>query len=80
MMLGAPVVDKSGVTGTFNLSLTFSPEGVRPFPNDTFTPATDPNLPSLRDALREQLGLRLEAGRGPVEVLVIDSVRQPTEN
>jgi uncharacterized protein (TIGR03435 family) len=40
----------------------------------------DPNLPSLHDALEEQLGLRLETRRGPIDVLVIDSVHQPTEN
>ncbi len=80
MMLGAPVTEKTGVTGTFNVAVSFSPEGVRPFAGDTFTPPADPNLPSLRDAFRDQLGLRLEAGRGPVDVLVIDSVQQPTEN
>lgn len=79
-MLGAPVEDKSGVTGTYSVSVTFSPEGVRPFAGETFTPPADPNLPSFRDALRDQLGLKLEAGRGPVDVLVIDSVQQPTEN
>jgi uncharacterized protein (TIGR03435 family) len=71
-------VDKTGVTGTFDVSVSFSPEGVRPFAGDHFTPAADPNLPSLRDAFRDQLGLRLEPARGPVEVLVIDSVEMPT--
>ena len=80
MTLGAPVVDKTGVTGTFDVAVTFSPEGVRPFAGEPFTPAADPNLPSFRDALRDQLGLALEAGRGPVEVLVIDSVEMPSLN
>ena len=80
MMLGAPVVEKTGITGTFSVSIQFSPEGVRPFVGEAFTPPGDPNLPSFRDALRDQLGLKLESGRGPVDVLVIDSVQQPTEN
>ena len=84
MMMGAPVVDRTGLTGTFNVAVSFSPEGVRPFAGEFVRPgqrsAGDQELPSLRDALRDQLGLKLESGRGPVDVLVIDSVQPPTEN
>jgi len=42
--------------------------------------ATEPAGPSLFTAIQEQLGLGLESGKGPVEVLVIDSVSMPSEN
>ena len=44
------------------------------------TVAPDPNLASFPAALQEQLGLKLEPTSGPVDVLVIDSVRPPSEN
>jgi uncharacterized protein (TIGR03435 family) len=41
-------------------------------------PAADPDAPNLFTAVQEQLGLKLEAGRGPVEVIVIDRLEKPT--
>jgi len=78
--LGLTVVDKTGLNGTFTVAVYFSTEGVRSLFGPMFTPPADPNLPSFHDALRDQLGLRLDAGRGSVDVLVIDSVQQPTED
>jgi uncharacterized protein (TIGR03435 family) len=80
--MGGPVIDKTGLTGTFDVSLSYSAETVRrpagfaPLP-DTLV---NPDLPSLPSALQEQLGLKLETSRGPTDVLLIDSVSQPTEN
>ena len=66
-----PVVDQTGQAGMFGFTLMFSS-----FTNE---PSASDN-PSIFTALREQLGLRLEPARGPVEQLVIDSVGQPTPN
>ncbi|MGH9239026.1 MAG: TIGR03435 family protein [Vicinamibacterales bacterium] len=64
------VLDRTGLSGVFSFTLDFVPDGT---PID----ATQ-NLPSLQTALQEQLGLKLEPARGPVEFLVIDSVERPT--
>jgi uncharacterized protein (TIGR03435 family) len=55
-----------------------SPSG--PLPPGVQVPPPDPSAPSLVTALQEQLGLKLESAKGPVEVLVVDSVQKPLEN
>ncbi len=73
--LHKPIVDKTGLTGTFDVHLDWTadpPSGI----GDTDAPAG----PSIFTALREQLGLKLQSGRGPVEVLVIDHVEKPSSN
>jgi uncharacterized protein (TIGR03435 family) len=74
---GRPVVDRSGLTRSYDLTLKWAPE----FPAGTLINGAPPppsDGPSLFTAIREQLGLKLEATRAPVPVLVIDSVRMPT--
>jgi uncharacterized protein (TIGR03435 family) len=67
--VGRPVVDKSGLTGLFNFHLEYG------------TDETQPDAgPSIFTAVQEQLGLRLESGRGPGEYLVIDNIERPTPN
>ena len=67
---GRPVLDKTGLSGSYDIKLDFSPD-----------PAADSELPSIFAALRQTLGLRLDAQNIPVEVLVIDHAdRTPTEN
>jgi uncharacterized protein (TIGR03435 family) len=82
--LGRLVVDKTGLTGGFDFVLSWTPDGpgrgaLAPPPGIQLPPI-DPNGPPLVTALQEQLGLKLESTRGSVEVLVIDSVQQPSEN
>jgi len=67
---GRIIVDKTGLTGTFDMVLRFNPDA-----NDTSS-----DLPSLFAAVQEQLGLKLDAQTAPAEVLVIDRVERPTEN
>jgi uncharacterized protein (TIGR03435 family) len=71
--LSRTVVDKTGLAGNYDLSLTWSPD-------DGSAAASDSSAPSLFTALQEQLGLRLQPAKGPVETLVVDHVEMPSEN
>jgi uncharacterized protein (TIGR03435 family) len=73
---GRVIIDKTGLTGRFDVDIRWQPDGEPP----VLLNGEDAGLPSLFTALQEQLGLRLEPGKGPVEVLVVDSVQQPTPN
>ena len=71
-----PVIDETNLKGLFDFRLEFSPNALE---------VNDPDLqqqvrPSLSSALQEQLGLKLESGKGPGEILVIDYVEKPSEN
>jgi len=71
--LDRPVVDRTGYTKTFDAQLKWIPTEL----------AADPNGdagPSIFTAIQEQLGLRLEAQKGPVETLVIDHIERPSDN
>ena len=74
---GRPVIDKTSLMGRYDFALKFAATAPTTGPNNT---ATEPLGPSIFTAVQEQLGLRLESAKGPVEVLVIDSVQPPTEN
>jgi uncharacterized protein (TIGR03435 family) len=77
---GRPIVDKTNLRGLFDVKLQFSLDAGGPSVDTQLGPPQDPSGPSFFTAIQEQLGLRLEPARGPVEVLVIDSVQKPTEN
>jgi uncharacterized protein (TIGR03435 family) len=71
--LGAPVFDETGLKGSYNFSLDFTdPRDPRPRQADS--------PPDLFTAVEEQLGLRLQAAKKPVEVLVIDHIDRPSAN
>lgn len=71
-----PVIDRTGLGGKWVYDLRYAPESE--LANGTLTGGS--NLPSMASALEEQLGLKLEPARGPVDVLVIESIQRPTEN
>jgi uncharacterized protein (TIGR03435 family) len=75
LLLQRTVVDKTGLTGKFDIHLEYADETATPTDS-----STDSSGPSLFTALREQAGLKLDSGRGPVERFVIDSVARPSEN
>jgi uncharacterized protein (TIGR03435 family) len=70
------VIDKTGLAGNYDFTLTFMPV----LPPDVPVPPELRDRPSIFNALRDQLGLKLTAERGPVEYYVIDSVERPSEN
>lgn len=81
------VLDKTNLAVRYDIKLEFTPDGpIPPPPVDAppglppLFPPTDPNAPSLFTALTEQLGLKLESQKGPVEIMVIDHVERPSEN
>jgi len=73
------VLDKTGLTGKYDFQMDFAPDVTASNGADVNTSGL-PAAPSFVTALQEQLGLRLESARGPVETLVIDQVQPPTGN
>jgi uncharacterized protein (TIGR03435 family) len=74
-----PVTDETHLKGLYDIELEFNPNSALiARPPDVALP--DSNAPSIFAAVEEQLGLKLESAKGPVEVLVIDSVSKPSEN
>jgi uncharacterized protein (TIGR03435 family) len=91
--LGTPVVDKTGISGVCDFTLDFAPETGRglpglgapppPPPGAGPAPAADPlsDLPPLMAAIQEQLGLKLDKSKGPLDIIVVDKGdKVPTEN
>jgi uncharacterized protein (TIGR03435 family) len=85
MVLGNPVLDKTGIPGSFDIHLEFNPEGTNltgrgALPLDGAT-GDDRSKPSIFTALQQQLGLHLESQKVPATILVIDHIeRTPSEN
>jgi uncharacterized protein (TIGR03435 family) len=67
-VMGRPVIDNTRLRGTFDYKLVWAPE------------QADSTAPSIFTAVQEQLGLRLESAKGPIEMLLIDGAEKPSEN
>jgi uncharacterized protein (TIGR03435 family) len=79
--LGRDVIDKTGLTGRYDMTLKWTPETDDPSANSgSDNAATTEPGPSIFTAIQEQLGLKLESSKAPVEVLVIDHLEMPEEN
>jgi uncharacterized protein (TIGR03435 family) len=72
-VVGRDIVDKTGIAGRYHLILNWTPD-------DAAGTGSDPSSPSLFTALEEQLGLKLEPAKGPVQVLIVDHVEMPSSN
>ena len=83
-LTGQIVIDRTGLKGGYDIDLRWTPTPEQlppgPPPPGAVLPVIDPNGPSLFAALQEQLGLKLDGERGPVEVIVIDKIAPPAEN
>jgi uncharacterized protein (TIGR03435 family) len=84
--LGRMVIDKTGLSGRFDIQMRWAPEPYESYlpqsiidmSGETLTP--DPSGPSFFSALQEQLGLRLETAKAPVEMLIIEHADRPKAN
>jgi uncharacterized protein (TIGR03435 family) len=74
-----PVIDKTGLDKSYNFTLSFAPELPPDVPRDSLPPELR-DRPSIFDAVKEQLGLKLTPEKGPIENIVIDHVERPSEN
>ena len=82
-MLGRTVIDKTGLTGRYDITLEWSQDeapAVQTASDSPLPAATEAPGPSIFTALQEQLGLKLDSQKGPVEVIVIDRAEKPSEN
>ncbi len=84
-VLGQTVIDKTGLAGNFDVSLSWTPDETQAMkwqlpPGAAAPPAPDPAGPSIFTAVQQQLGLKLESGREQVDVLIVDSAAKPDGN
>jgi uncharacterized protein (TIGR03435 family) len=91
-LMDRTVLDRTGLQGIFDLKLAWTSDSgkprdrpgesgdARPKSEEREMPRTDPNGPSIFATLQEQLGLKLELQKGPVEILVVEHVERPAEN
>jgi uncharacterized protein (TIGR03435 family) len=80
--IARPVLDKTGLTGIYDFTLDWVPDAPPPSSPDAPNGVALPGVPgaSLFTALQEQLGLKLEPGKSPIEIIVIDHVERPSGN
>jgi uncharacterized protein (TIGR03435 family) len=85
--LGRTIIDRTGLTGNYDFTLEYAPEeggpqqpGAGAAAGGALPASPSDSAPSIFTALQEQLGLKLESTKGPVDVIVIDHIEKPSEN
>ena len=79
MGLDRPLIDKTGLTGRFDFTLELTPEP-RTAPADSPAPPAPVIGPTVINALRDQLGLKLQPAKASLPVLIVDNVARPSGN
>ena len=82
-LLGRTVVDRTGLTGAYDIHAEWTPDPGQPLQNAPGPPSGDRPAetgPSIFTAFQEQLGLKIESTKGPVEMLIVEKAERPTEN
>ena len=77
--LGKPVLNQTGLTGKYDFLLEFAPDR-KPPPGVEGSAPLDSGGPGIEEALKQQLGLKLESTKGPVDVWIVDHVEHAAEN
>jgi len=76
-ILDRPVVDKTGLSGRYDFDLEWAPDETQ-FGGDVPPASAAAPSPPLFEAIQQELGLKLEATKGPVDALVVDKAERPT--
>jgi uncharacterized protein (TIGR03435 family) len=74
---GRPLINATGLTGTYDFVIEWAPQGTPP-PGSNFTP--DPSGSTFEEAIRDQLGLSIRSRKSPMEVMIVDHVARPSDN
>ena len=78
-ILDRPVVDQTGLKGTYDFKVEFAPEQADPAEAGAAV-QSEPGGPSFAEALKKQLGLKLVLQKTPIDIVVIDHLERPSEN
>ena len=79
-VMDRPVVDRSGISGRYDFTLDWTPDEFQLSSRAGQSPTLAADAPDLYTAIQQQLGLKLQSAKLPIEVLVVDRVAKPSEN
>jgi uncharacterized protein (TIGR03435 family) len=80
VMLQRPVIDQTGLMGTYQYTLQFTPPNMMGPASADAASSQDSNTASIFTALEEQLGLKLESTKAPIDTITVDHIEEPSEN